>query len=733
MESARLVTRRKFLALLASLPAAYALAGGGPVSSAAARPAQGRGRGAKSATLRLRPADLVSSGGEGPLLEGENLAAVEGSRGSAVSAVLTASLPFQAVAAQWSGSPEASVALRSSADGSEWTEWFTLGVEAVTDADAGTTSSSLFFTPANELHNYVQCQVSLDASKAKGRLRVAHFRLLFIDASEALAGLPQSLAAGGDVSAVLTTDKPYITSEALAGLPQSLAAGGDVSAALTTDKPYIVSRVDWGCPDGESAPGWDPPGFQYATVTHIILHHTATTNGPTDWRYQVYIIWYYHTYEVNGDGTGWGDIGYNFLVDPNGVIYEGRAGGDDVIAAHTGMFNRGSMGVAFIGTYETVEPTAAAVNATEQLLAWKCKQRGIVPAGTSNITATRSLGWGCSDIVVSELNIASHKDYAGHACPGGWDPNATSCPGARLHDYTLPRIRSDVNAVVQSPDYAAQFSNASISPPMVAVGSLLQVTVTVKNVGTQIMANGSPDPGYVYNEGEIAGYGPYNTFRLALDYEGHGGDPYPYRWGLGGNLGPGESRTITCRVKINAESGPKRYWLGLIREQVGMIVDHAQTTYVQGRVRHVSADVGIANVSIIPATVLTGSVLEVYAEVENWSSQTVPTQDPAPGYTYQEGQVCPADVPGAYRLGVDYATRPSGVKDHPYRWGVGDVPPYSVRTIRGYIRLWSTSGACNYWAGFVKEQVAWLQNNVATAPVTVKSPSARIRLPFIWR
>ena len=72
-------------------------------------------------------------------------------------------------------------------------------------------------------------------------------------------------------------------------------------------------------------------------------------------------------------GNGWNDIGYNFLVDRFGTIYEGRFGGVDrnVVGAHAQGFNTGSVGIALLGNYEGVSPTPAAQDAIARLIAWR--------------------------------------------------------------------------------------------------------------------------------------------------------------------------------------------------------------------------------------------------------------------------------------------------------------------------------------------------------------------------
>lgn len=165
------------------------------------------------------------------------------------------------------------------------------------------------------------------------------------------------------------------------------------------NQPMILSRTEWGCPEGELSPSFPP---QYHTPTHIIIHHTDTPNTDTDWAGRVNQIWDYHT-----NNNGWGDIGYNYLIDPNGVIYEGRAGGDNVIGAHALGHNIGTVGIAFIGTFSDVEPTPAALSSAETLIAWISDQNNIDPLGSG------------TDIGGANINnIAGHRDVSSSQCPG---------------------------------------------------------------------------------------------------------------------------------------------------------------------------------------------------------------------------------------------------------------------------------------------------------------------------
>jgi hypothetical protein len=78
-----------------------------------------------------------------------------------------------------------------------------------------------------------------------------------------------------------------------------------------------------------------------------------------------------------------GDIGYNFLIDPQDKIYEGCAGDDNVVGFHFSGHNWFTMGVYLIGNFEEKYPTPASLASLKYLLAWKCDQRNLDPLGFS--------------------------------------------------------------------------------------------------------------------------------------------------------------------------------------------------------------------------------------------------------------------------------------------------------------------------------------------------------------
>jgi hypothetical protein len=189
----------------------------------------------------------------------------------------------------------------------------------------------------------------------------------------------------------------------------------------------IRTRVQWGCPEGEESQ-WTP---QYTKVTHAVVHHTAGANSVPDWDAEVRSIWHLHTFT-----NGWGDIGYNYLIDPNGVVYEGRAGGDGAIGAHFSCRNTNTVGVALLGTFIDVTPTSAALASLESLLAELCRKNEIAPLSMMLHAPTQLL----------LPTIIGHRD----GNPSTTTCSKTECPGDVLYAL-LPSIRSDVATRLPAP------------------------------------------------------------------------------------------------------------------------------------------------------------------------------------------------------------------------------------------------------------------------------------------
>jgi hypothetical protein len=321
------------------------------------------------------------------------------------------------------------VEARLSGDGQVWNEWSQVPVEFY-PTRTGEYGGSLLWV--NEAELYVQFRVTLQAGAGGASPRFDHLALFFNDTSQ-----------GPSDGAVVAAG-------------QAVDESGETCPA----KPQVIPRTVWGCPPGPTSPKWPPA---YHPVTHIVINHTATPNEAEDWARVVRSIWHYHAHIL-----GWGDVGYQYLIDPLGNIYEGRAGGDDVIGAYDG-FNRGSMGIGYIGCYgncgylgiPNVEPPTAMLEAGNDLIAWKIGQKDLDPLGE---------GPYCEQTLPT---IVSRSDVM---CRGG-----SLSPGDLL-DARIPDIRSAVQErldVCPTPGEPPQIDG--VTPESGLVSDEILLTVTGQN------------------------------------------------------------------------------------------------------------------------------------------------------------------------------------------------------------------------------------------------------------
>jgi hypothetical protein len=353
-------------------------------------------------------------GNEGLLQREDGLVIAEyGTSGSVTSerirVPLVSAEPFLAVHPSWTTDEarpnDIKISVRASDDGRAWGEWKEVVPDHDSIADGGEhAGSSLYFDKRTE---FLQYRLSLRRDGFGASPVVTGLRLTFV-------------SPGATPKNTTQTSTPQ---EQVKGDTQLLAA-----TYSAIPKPSMVSRTGWGCPDGQSSPMWAP---QSTYVKHLIVHHTkeATDSTNSDWPAVVRDIWSKHH-------SKWGDIGYNYLVDPNGVIYEGRAGGEDVIGAHFSNANTGTMGVAMLGDYRDTSPSAAALASLKRLLAWKAAQKGIDPEGSAyHVSSGLTLN-----------NISGHRDANSSPYPEVNQPG-TVCPGDGLYKL-LPTIRHDVRNIL---------------------------------------------------------------------------------------------------------------------------------------------------------------------------------------------------------------------------------------------------------------------------------------------
>ena len=188
------------------------------------------------------------------------------------------------------------------------------------------------------------------------------------------------------------------------------------SAGAAAPMPEVYSRASWGA--DESKMGWTP---QYLpTMKAATLHHSADSNNysAADVPGLMRSIYQYQAVTL-----GWGDIGYNVVVDKFGRAWEGRAGGLDkmVVGAHAGGFNRYTFGVSMLGNYDLVSVPDAVKQKVAQLISWKFGLFGVDPTGQTQLTQYGGAGTTAKytdGTTVTVNKIFGHRDVGNTVCPG---------------------------------------------------------------------------------------------------------------------------------------------------------------------------------------------------------------------------------------------------------------------------------------------------------------------------
>ncbi|MCT9079917.1 peptidoglycan recognition protein family protein [Streptomyces fulvoviolaceus] len=180
-----------------------------------------------------------------------------------------------------------------------------------------------------------------------------------------------------------------------------------------------LSRPAWGADEAKRYKDGkvNSPETYYPLQT-ITVHHTDTPNADPDPAATIRAIYEYHAVTLD-----WGDIGYHFLIDEAGTVYEGRYSGDDVIPAfdtdgnlvtafHTAGFNSGNLGIALLGNLVDQAPTDAAKASLTRLIKVISRFKGLDPQGKT--TFVNPVSGATKDV----STISGHRDWLQTDCPG---------------------------------------------------------------------------------------------------------------------------------------------------------------------------------------------------------------------------------------------------------------------------------------------------------------------------
>jgi hypothetical protein len=242
-----------------------------------------------------------------------------------------------------------------------------------------------------------------------------------------------------------------------------------------TGSPPLIDREAWGANETIRRA---PPSYATA-LQFALVHHTAGTNSYTASQ-SAAIVRGIEVYHVKGNG--WNDIGYNFLVDKYGQVFEGRYGGVDkpVIGAHAEGFNTGSVGVAVLGTYGASAPPAVARTALAKLLAWRLDIAHVDPKSTLTWVSGGNARF-ASGVPVFIRAVSGHRDIGFTTCPGAslysqLDAIARQAVSDGLPKLYAPSVQGAVGGQVR---FRARLSQA------------LPWTVTVADATGAVVASGT--------------------------------------------------------------------------------------------------------------------------------------------------------------------------------------------------------------------------------------------------
>ena len=343
---------------------------------------------------------------------GVEMSSLNGKNGEYISSVVEA--PFKAthIGLHWeeelTNGALINIYLRTSTDGENFSEWVKTTAERDMGRDGFIAKETFAALVGTEKAEFAQAKIEFILGKGiSPKLKALTFTFL-------------------------NSEDESETVKKLSFVPRSDAYGiGTAKASPNGQGINVISREDWDANEsyrnaGDGSEEWPR---SYHGTRKLVIHHTADTasNDMTTLetnKATVRSIYYYHAVI-----QGWGDIGYNALVDADGNIYEGRYGthGEthtrtnpsanqimelDVDAGHVSSYNSGSFGVSAMGNFTSLDVPEAQLTAIKKVLAFVADSRGIDASGNSDFR--RYDGAWHYDL----NNIMTHRDVGQTACPG---------------------------------------------------------------------------------------------------------------------------------------------------------------------------------------------------------------------------------------------------------------------------------------------------------------------------
>ncbi|MGV8978013.1 MAG: DUF4214 domain-containing protein [Cellulomonas sp.] len=325
--------------------------------------------------------------------------------------------PFATLGVTWPGGGDAAAlgAQVRTRSGGEWSGWQPLP-EADDAPDTGTADAARAVRGGTDplyVGSADAVQLSFAATNEGGPQDV---RLALVGApvTAPVQAAPASSRVEGTsgperttASAVFRTSSTSTTDGGTSGILSQ------ATLKTTMAEPQVISRAQWGARNPACKPD------VAAALVGAVVHHTADNKAYSTVAEAMAMIRADQTYHI--DGRGWCDIGYNFVVDKWGNIYEGRANSmtQPVIGVHAGGFNTGTVGISMLGNYDVSSTPSAMIDAVGLIAGWRLSAYGVNPQGRINY-----LTWGGENSTVpagTTINlpaIFAHRDVAATACPG---------------------------------------------------------------------------------------------------------------------------------------------------------------------------------------------------------------------------------------------------------------------------------------------------------------------------
>jgi len=362
--------------------------------------------------------------------------------------------PFSLVGVTWLGNLYRGTVIRAKVhDKSGWSSWQELSYSSEHGPDPTTTEVQSARNGTNPLITAQSDGIQVEALSVVARLP-KNLEVSLID----------SITSAADV-------RTFRTARNSVGIRQNLGAVTTKGGAIV-NRPNIVTRAEWGADES-----WRErsPRISKKIIAGFI-HHTATTNSynPEDGPAQMRSLYAYFTKSLK-----YADMGYNFLVDRYGVVYEGRAGctlavgsscdgpSRAVIGAHTAGMNENTFAISAIGNFEIGSIDEATgkllTKAISELMAWKIAPYNLDPAAMARIPSTDTSGLSKyrTGTVATVPVISAHRDVG-----------RTVCPGKYLYEL-VPEIRNQMAALL-----VGKIQNVSVLPVEQQANDLTPISIT---------------------------------------------------------------------------------------------------------------------------------------------------------------------------------------------------------------------------------------------------------------